>query len=142
MKPYKPYAEEAFLIENEPGSYSISFRGINYLASNDLTALGALLFGLRPCGFNFRCQRDPSVPMHQMHQTAHILHLHANGDRNFPDGSRRISEVDLTKWVESATGLAPTAHAADFVRGCVDAALGPYAHLSDEDFLLSNQDRK
>ena len=142
MKQYKPYAEEAFLIESEPGSYSISFRGVNYIASNDLTALGVLLFGLRPAGFNFRCIGDPTLSMHQMQQAAYILHLHANGDRYLPDGSRRISDADLAKRVESAADLAPTSDAADFVRDCVDAALGPYAYLSDDDFMLSKRKQK
>lgn len=141
MKPYEPYKEEAFLIETEPGSYSIFFRGISYLPSNNLTALGVPLFGLRPCGFNFRCIGDPTVSMHLMQHAAQVLHLHGNGNRYQADGSRRISEADLAKWVESAAYLAPTPDDADFVRDCVDAAIGPYAYLSDEDYLISNQEQ-
>lgn len=142
MKPYEPYKEEAFLIEPEQGRYAYSFRGVNFLATSDLTALGVLLFGLRPCGFNFRCVEDPRVAMHLMQHAAQVLHLHANGDRHLADGSRRISEAELAKWVESAADLAPTSDDADFVRDCVDAALGPYAYVSDEDFLLLNQGPK
>jgi hypothetical protein len=142
MKPYEPYKEEAFLVETEPDRYAILFRGIDYKFTDDVTALGVLLFGLRPAGFNFRCIGDPCVAMHLMQHAAHILHLHANGDRHTADGSRRISEADLSKWVESAADLAPTPDDADFVRDCVDAALGPYAYLSDEDFLLSKREHE
>jgi hypothetical protein len=61
-KPSEPYSEDALLIESEADHYSVWFRGIDYKSTDDVTALGVLLFGLRPAGFNFRCIGDPTAP--------------------------------------------------------------------------------
>jgi hypothetical protein len=141
MKPRAPYQDEALLIETDPDRYSLWFRGVTYNSTLDVTALGVLLFGLRPSGLNILCIGDPSVAMHLTRHAAHILHLHATGERFTADGSRRISEANLAEWIESAADLAPTNSDADFVRDCVDSALGPDAYLSDEDYLLSKREK-
>ena len=135
MKPGERYKEEAFLIETTPGHYAIKFRGVQYRDSTSETALGVLLFGLRPSGFNFRCTTDPAVTMHLMQHAAYILHLHANGDRFMNTGERRISLEDLHRWIALAVDLAPDADSAVFVRQCIDEALGPYAYLGDSEWL-------
>nr|WP_315232436.1 hypothetical protein [uncultured Albidiferax sp.] len=134
MKPYEPHKEEAFLIETTPRRFAIKFRGVQYPESINDTALGVLLFGLRPSGFNFRCINDPAAAMHLMQHVAYILlHLHANGDRFTQTGERRISLEDLHRWTALAVDLAPDADSAVFVRKCIDEALGPYAYLGDSE---------
>ena len=135
MKPYQPYAEEAFFVETEPDMYAIKFRGVQYAATKNLTALGVLLFGLRPAGFNFRCIHDPESAVHLAQHAAYILHLHANGDRHTRSGERRISDEDLRAWIASAIGLAPDADTAAFVLKCLEQALGPWAMYSDAEML-------
>lgn len=135
IKPYERYKEEAFLIETTPRHYAIKFRGVQYRDSTSETALGVLLFGLRPSGFNFRCINDPAATMHLMQHSAYILHLHANGDRFTKTGERRMSLDDLHRWVAMAVDLAPDAESAVFVRTCLDEALGPYAYLGDSEWL-------
>ena len=131
MKPYEPYKEEVFLTEPTDDMFAISFRGINYLPTDNATALGVLLFGLRPAGINFKCKSDMAVPMHLAQHAAYILHLHANGDRIMHDGTRRVPLEDLHRWVASAVALAPNAESADWTRKAIDEALGPYAYLDD-----------
>lgn len=135
MNPYKPYSEDAFLIENETDAYSIHFRGVKYTATQNVTALGVLLFGLRPAGFNFRCKNDPAIAMQLMQHAAYILHLHANGDRHTQVGERRISNDDLQAWIAAAVDLAPDSESAGFVGQCIQEALGPWALCSDEEWL-------
>lgn len=144
MKPYEPYKEEAFLVETEPDRYAILFRGIAYKSTDDVTALGVLLFGLRPAGFNFRCIGDPSVALHLMQHAAHILHLHANGERYMGDGTPRISLADLHSWVRSAVALAPDPKSAAWTRKVIAEALGPFAYFEfadGDDDLLSRPER-
>ena len=135
MKPYERYKDEAFLIETTPGHYVIKFRGVQYRDSANDTALGVLMFGLRPSGFNVRCSTDPAAAMHWMEHAAYTLHLHANGDRFMHTGERRISLKDLHRWVAMAVDLAPDAESAAFVRMCIDEALGPHAYLGDSEWL-------
>jgi hypothetical protein len=131
MKPYLPYREEAFFIETATNTYAVKFRGVLYRDTADLTALGVLLFGLRPAGFDYRCKSDPEISMRLMQNAAYILHFHANNDRFVPTGERRIDDEDLRDWVARAVELAPDADSTTFVRKCVDEALGPYAYLID-----------
>ena len=133
MKPYQPYIDDAFLIEGDTDTYAIKFRGVQYRDTADVTALGALLFGLRPAGFDYRCKSDPEIAMRLMQNAAYILHFHANNDRFVPTGERRIDDEELRDWVARAVELAPDEESATFVRKCVDETLGPYAYLSDEE---------
>jgi hypothetical protein len=130
-RPYLPYREDAFLIESAADTYAVKFKGVQYRETIDLTALGVLLFGLRPAGYHFRCKHDPVIAMHLTQRAAYMLHLHANGDRYTRTGERRIEGDDLLDWVARAVGLAPDADSAAFVRKCIDEALGPYAYSSD-----------
>lgn len=135
MKPYKAYLEDAFLVEITAGHYAIKFRGVQYRDTHNETALGVLLFGLRPSGFNFCCINDSTTVMHLMQHAAYILHLHANEDRFTIAGERRISQEELQRWIALAVDLAPDTESAAFVRKCIDEALGPYAYLGDRELL-------
>jgi hypothetical protein len=135
MKPYQPYKEDAFFTECALRRYAITFRGVQYRDTTNETALGVLLFGLRPAGFNFHCKSDPSAVMHLAQHAAYILHLHANGER-FVERQRRISDDDLRRWVALAVDLAPDVDSAEFVRQCIDHALGPFAYLGDEELRI------
>lgn len=139
MKPYTPYKEEAFLIEITSGHYAIKFRGVQYHDTTNETALGVLLFGLRPSGFNFRCIHDSAGGMHWMQHAAYILHLHANGDRYTQTGERRIALEELHQWIALAVELAPNSESAAFVRKCIDETLGPYAYLGDREWLARKE---
>ena len=133
MKPYQPYKESAFLVETATNTCAVKFRGVQYRETSDITALGVLLFALRPAGLDFHGKHGLGAAMHLMQHAAYILHLHANNDRHTQTGERRIEGEDLRGWVARAVELAPDEEGATFVRKCVDEALGPYAYLSDEE---------
>jgi hypothetical protein len=107
---------------------------VQYRESINDTALGILMFGLRPSGFNVRCSTDPAAAMRWMQRAAYILHLHASGDRFMDTGERRISLDDLHQWVALAVDLTPDADSAVFVHQCIDEALGSYTYLGDSEW--------
>lgn len=127
-RPYAPYRDEAFLAADKSG-YSLTFRGIAYKKTSSETALGTLLFGLRPAGINFKSDHDIAVSMQLMEHAAYILHLHATGSRYTLDGQRRVPLADLNCWVSDVVALARDAGAAEWSRGCINEALGPNAYL-------------
>ena len=139
MKPYQPYKESAFLVETAANTCAVKFRGVHYRETSDITALGVLLFALRPAGLDFRGKHGLGAAMHLMQHAAYILHLHANNDRHTQTGERRIEGEDLRDWIARAMSLAPDAESAAFVRMCIDQALGPYAYLSDDELRMREE---
>jgi hypothetical protein len=124
----KHFKEDVLLSETENGTYQLVFNGVRYRPTDNPTAAGVLLFGLRPKGIKFRCKRSPENFMSQAHHAAHILHLHANGDKLPLDGQRRIAVADLHEWVNAAVALAPDEHNAEAARTLINENLGPYAY--------------
>ena len=129
-----PHFGDALLVETKPGTYSVSFRKVQYQPTNNLTALGVLLLGLQHIGIKFGCLGDHSLAMHLMQHALYIMQVHSNDYPHMPVGSRPVPLADRHKWAELAANLAPNAGAAVFVRECIDQALGPYTNLSGEEF--------
>ena len=124
----KHFKEDVLLSETENGTYHLVFKGVKYRPTDNPTAAGVLLFGLRPRGIRFKCNTNPQTFMFLAQQAAHILHLHANGDKVTLDGQRRLTLADLNSWVNEAVALAPDGLAAEEVRAWIDENLGPYAY--------------
>lgn len=122
------FKEDVLLSETEDGTYQLAFKGVRYKPTDNPTAAGVLLFGLRPKGIKFRCKGSPETFMFLAQHAAHILHLHANGDKVTLDGQRRIAPTDLHEWVNAAVALAPDEHNAEIARTLIDENLGPYAY--------------
>lgn len=122
------YTEDVLLSEPKPGAYQLKFKGICYKPTNNPTAVGVLLFGLRPKGIRFQCNSNPGTFMLLAHHAAHILHLHANGDRVTLDGHRRIALANLHEWVNDAVALAPDESSAEAARKLINENLGPHAY--------------
>lgn len=123
------YIVDARMTESSPGSFQLSFKGVDYLPTADATAAGVLLFGLRPRGVRFVVQGSATdmFEYFALH-AAYILHLHANGDRTTADGQRRVPLEDLHRWVELGVALAPTADTAIDARRLINENLGPSAY--------------
>jgi hypothetical protein len=117
------------MTESSPGSFKLSFKGVDYLPTADATAAGVLLFGLRPRGVRF-VAKGLTTDMFQYFalHAAYILHLHANGDLRTADGQRRVPLEDLHRWVELGVALAPTADTAIDARRLINESLGPSAY--------------
>jgi len=124
----KHFKEDVLLSETENGTYQFQFKGVKYRPTDNPTAAGVLLFGLRPKGIRFHCKTNPESFMFLAQHAGHILHLHANGDKVTLDGQRRLTLADLSRWVNEAVALAPDASRAEEVRALIDENLGPYAY--------------
>ena len=124
----KHFKEDVLLRETENGTYQLTFKGVSYRPTDNPTAAGALLFGLRPKGIRFGCKRSPEKFMPLAQHAAHILHLHANGDKLTLGGQRRIAVVDLHEWVNADVALAPDEHTAEAARNLINENLGPYSY--------------
>jgi hypothetical protein len=117
------------MTESSAGSFQLSFKGVDYLPTDNATAAGVLLFGLRPRGVRFVVQGSATdmFEYFALH-AAYILHLHANGDRTTADGQRRVPLEDLHRWVELGVALAPTEDTAIDARRLINENLGPSAY--------------
>lgn len=122
------FTDDVLMRETEYGTYQLVFKGVSYRPTDNPTAAGVLLFGLRPKGIRFECKTNPQVFMFHAQHAAHILHLHANGDKVTLDGHRRLTLADLHNWVNEAVALAPDWYAAEAARKLVNENLGPYAY--------------
>ena len=122
------YKVDVLLCEPTNGSYQLFFKGVGYRPTDNPTAAGVLLFGLRPRGIKFKCKSNPEGFIFLAQQAAHILHLHANGDKVTSDGQRRVPLDDLHRWVTDAVALAPDEESAQSVRDLINENLGPYAY--------------
>jgi hypothetical protein len=122
------YKVDALLCEPSPGTYQLFFKGVSYCPTDNPTAAGVLLFGLRPRGIKFKCIGNPEAFMVAAQQAAHVLHMHANGDKMTLEGKRRLPLLDLHRWVNDATALAPDEEASDAARVLINENLGPYAY--------------
>lgn len=122
------YTEDVTLSEPELGSYQLAFKGVVYRPTVNPTAVGVLLFGLRPRGIKFACKTNPEMFIYQAQRAAHILHLHANRYTVSPDGDRQLTLGKLHEWVNDAVALAPDEKAADTSRSLIIENLGPYAY--------------
>ena len=123
--PQKHFTRDVLLTQTAPGTFKITFGGVEYLPTNDPTKAGALLFGLRPKGIQFQCSEDPGVFLHLATRAGHILHLYANGSRMMHDGTERISREDLLKRIADAVSLAPTPETAAKAKALILENLGP-----------------
>lgn len=116
------------MTQTAPHTYKIKFRGIEYLPTNNPTALGVLLFGLRPFGVDYvDCSDNPSTFLALATHAATILHMYANQKPGTP-ADRRIDPVDLERWAADAVALAPTTEAAIEAKRLIVENLGPNAH--------------
>ncbi|OOG58062.1 hypothetical protein [Polaromonas sp. C04] len=122
------FTKKATLTTPEPDKFQVEFNGVRYKPTDDARAVGVLLFGLRPKGISFECNRDPSVFLYFAQHVAAMLHSHANGDKVRLDGRRRVSLEDLRKWVNDAVALAPDEESAIRARALINENLGPYAY--------------
>jgi hypothetical protein len=122
------FKDDALLSETENGTYQLVFKGVSYRPTDNPTAAGVLLFGLRPKGIKFRSKHSPEIFMSLAQHAAHVLHLHANGDKVALDGQRRIASADLHEWVNAAVALAPDERTAEAARTLVNENLGPHAY--------------
>jgi hypothetical protein len=122
------FKDDVLLSDPEHGTYQLVFKGVSYRPTDNPTAAGVLLFGLRPKGIKFTCKRSPEKFMSLAQHAAHILHLHANGDKVKLDGHRRIAPTDLREWVNAAVALAPDEHNSEIARKLINENLGPYAY--------------
>lgn len=122
------YTENVTLSEPERGSYELVFKGVVYKRTANPTAVGVLLFGLRPRGIRFVCKTNPEMFIYQAQRAALMLHLHANRYKVLPDGPRQLTLEKLHGWVNDAVALAPDDESAQSARASIDENLGPYAY--------------
>ena len=122
------YKVDVLLCEPTKGSYQLFFKGIGYKPTDNPTAAGVLLFGLRPRGIKFKCKSNPESFIFLAQHAAYIMHLHANGDKVTSDGQRRVPLADLHRWVNDAVALAPDEESAQSARDLINENLGPCAY--------------
>ena len=119
------FTHDVTIQEISRNQYQVIFKGVTYGPTRNLTAIGVLLFGLRPQGVRYDFMAAPNTTMWLIQHAAHILHLHANGDRVTLDGQRRAEKEDLERWIAGAVELAPDEQAAGEVRRLIIENLGP-----------------
>ena len=108
---------------NVGNSFQLSFDGIRYLPTDNARAIGFLLFGLRPAGIEFDCNRNPTVLLQAAHAAGLSMHNHATRIQLVPDKT-------LAGWIQEATSLAPNDKQAMNVYNLIVDNLGPdSAHL-------------
>jgi hypothetical protein len=66
------FTQSGHLSEPEPGQFQLHFGSTTYRATNNGTALGVLLFGLRPEGLTFSTTTDPTWFMFDVQHATYI----------------------------------------------------------------------
>ncbi len=122
------YKVDVLLCEPTKGSYQLFFKGIGYKPTDNPTAAGVLLFGLRPRGIKFKCKSNPECFISLAQGAAYMLHLHANRYKVSADGPRQLTLEKLHEWVNDAVALAPDDESAQSARDLINENLGPYAY--------------
>ncbi|MEO8120133.1 MAG: hypothetical protein ABI606_12550 [Rhodoferax sp.] len=103
--------------------FQLSFDGISYVPTVDAHGTGVLLFGLRPAGIDFDCNRSPALFLLKAQAAAMAMHDHANR-------IQLVAEKTLTGWMGAAVALAPNEEHAMNVHNLIVDNLGPDAiHL-------------
>lgn len=120
------FTQRGHLSEPQPGFFQLRLGSTTYRPTDDATAFGVLLFGLRPEGMTFNTSTDPSAFMFLAQHAAYILHLHANGDRLTPEGERKAPLETLLRWIDDAVSLAPDEPSARTARALIIENLGPH----------------
>ena len=119
------FTQDAAIKEISPRRFQVHFNDVVYGPTNNLTAIGTLLFGLRPRGIAYDFLGKATTTMWLIQRAAYILHLHANGDRVIRDGERCAMREDLERWIADAAALAPDEATATEVRRLIIDNLGP-----------------
>ena len=125
------FTQSGHLSELLPGHFQLQFGSTTYRPTANATALGVLLFGLRPEGMTFNTSTDPSMFMFEVQQAAYILHRHANRDRGLPEGEHRAPLETLQRWIDDAVALASDGPSARAARALIIENLGPHALTDD-----------
>ena len=121
------------LIGDEEGIFTFIYDGVTYRPTDNFQALGILLFGLQPKGFEFHCKTDPRPCQQAMLAAGMEFHRHANGDKWLEHGTLRFTPERLIEWIDAAADLAPTLEAKQDVIKAVMRNLGPFAFDDEMD---------
>jgi hypothetical protein len=120
------FTDDVTLTGGVGGLFQIEFKGVRYQPTDDTTAAGVLLFGLRPKGIRFSCAQDPEPFMQGAAAAGYKLHFHANRHK-MAEGMSQIPGETLETWIDSAVALAPDTDSQVEARRLILENLGPYA---------------
>ena len=100
------------------GEYTIEFKDVEYLRTDNPVYVGTLIFGLGP--YDVQCEDNPWGFLYLARHTTFMLHRHV-------DGGERIPSPDLLPWIAGAVALAPSPTDAAEVERLIRENLGPNA---------------
>jgi hypothetical protein len=100
------------LLEANPGKYQLTFAGVTYRPTGSVTALGMLLFGLRPSVVYFDAEQNPVKFLDECICQAQEFQLCAGRVNGISEADRAFT----AGLMEEAAGLAPDAMTAAVAR--------------------------
>ena len=120
------FTQTGRLLETNPGNYQLTFAGATYRPTGSVTALGMLLFGLRPSVVYFDAEQNPVKFLDECIYQAQELQLLAGSVHGISEADRAFT-VGL---MELAAGLAPDAATAAVARELMLENLGTNWNLA------------